>query len=80
MNGVMRQLRWSKMSEAERTALCARGIAEIFDPELRASIATLIDDVRSRGDAAVCDALARFDGVEVEPADLRVGPDELAAA
>jgi histidinol dehydrogenase len=80
MNGVMRQLRWSKMSEAERTALCARGIAEIFDPELRASIATLIDDVRARGDAAVCDALARFDGVEVEPAGLRVGPDELAAA
>ncbi len=76
----MRQLRWSDMSEAERTALCARGIAEIFDPELRASIAMLIEDVRLRGDAAVCDALARFDGVDVEPVDLRVGPDELAAA
>ncbi len=80
MSTVMRHLRWSKMSEAERAALCARGMADIFDPELRASIAELIEDVRTRGDAAVCDALARFDGVKLEPADLRVGADELATA
>ena len=76
----MRRLTWSQMSEPERAALCARGLADIFDPALRASIAELIEDVRMRGDAAVCDALARFDGVEVEPAGLRVGPDEIAAA
>jgi histidinol dehydrogenase len=77
---VMRRLTWAQMSEAERAALCARGIADIFDDELRASIAELIEDVRVRGDAAVCDALARFDGVELSPAELRVGADELAAA
>ncbi len=76
----MRRLTWALMSEAERAALCARGIADIFDDELRASIAELIEDVRVRGDAAVCDALARFDGVELSPAELRVGADELAAA
>ena len=80
MSTVMRHLRWSEMSESEREALCARGLADIFDPELRASIAELIDDVRVRGDAAVCAALARYDAIELEPADLRVGPDELAAA
>ena len=76
----MRRLTWSRMSEPERAALCSRGLADIFDPALRASIAELIEDVRMRGDAAVCDALARFDGVDVEPAGLRVGPDEIAAA
>jgi histidinol dehydrogenase len=77
---VMRRLTWARMSEAERAALCARGIAAIFDDDLRASIADLIDDVRARGDAAVCDALARFDGVELEPRDLRVGADEIESA
>jgi histidinol dehydrogenase len=80
METVMRHLTWSEMSEPERAELCARGLASIFDPALRASISALIEDVRVRGDAAVCDALARFDGVEVEPAGLRVGADEIATA
>src|SRR5215207_1637412 len=58
----------------------ARGLGEIFDPALRRSIEALIDDVRVRGDDAVCDALARFDGVHVEPDGLRVGDDELDGA
>jgi histidinol dehydrogenase len=76
----MRRLTWIEMSEPERTELCARGLASIFDPALRASIAELIEDVRVRGDAAVCDALARFDGIELDPGGLRVTADELAAA
>jgi histidinol dehydrogenase len=80
METVMRRLVWAELSEPERVALCARGLAAIFDPALRASIAELIEDVRVRGDAAVCDALARFDGVDVEPAGLRVGPEEIASA
>ena len=51
------------MDEAARAELCSRGLGDIFDPALRESIAALIDDVRTRGDAAVCDALATFDGV-----------------
>ena len=34
-------------------------------PRLRESIGALIDDVRHRGDAAVCDALRTFDGIDL---------------
>jgi histidinol dehydrogenase len=78
--GVLRRLVWDDMDEPARAALCARGLGEIFDPALRRSIEALIDDVRVRGDDAVCDALARFDDVHIEPDDLRVGDDELDAA
>lgn len=68
------------MDEPARAALCGRGLGDIFDPALRASIAALIEDVRTRGDAAVVDALARFDGVTLSPAELRITEDEVAAA
>jgi histidinol dehydrogenase len=68
------------MSDDARDHLCARGLDDIFDPVLRASIGELIDDVRQRGDAAVCDALARHDGVVVEPDGLRITDDELDQA
>ena len=68
------------MDDAARAALCARGLADIFDPELRRSIAALVEDVRDRGDAAICDALVRYDGIALAPEQLRVTPDELAAA
>ena len=77
---VMRRQRWDDMDAAARGALLARGLDDIFDPALRASIGALIDDVRERGDDAVCEALARFDGVEVEPDGLRVADDELDRA
>ncbi len=57
-----------------------RGLDDIFDPALRASIGELIDDVRERGDAALCDALATFDRIEIEPHGLRVTDDELDSA
>ncbi len=68
------------MDDDARAALFGRGLRDIFDPDLRRSITTLIEDVRDRGDAAVCDALARFDGIEVSPDRLRVGRDEIAGA
>ena len=68
------------MDIAARGALMRRGLDEIFDPDLRRSIGALIDDVRERGDAAVCDALARFDRIEVEPDGLRVSTDEFERA
>jgi histidinol dehydrogenase len=77
---VMRRQRWETMDESARSALLRRGLDDIFDPALRQSIGSLIDDVRSRGDAAVCDALRTFDGIDIEPSQLRVGADELAAA
>lgn len=68
------------MDHQARGALFARGLDDIFDPALRESIGALIEDVRVRGDEAVCDALARFDGVEVSPDGLRVGDDEIDGA
>lgn len=68
------------MDERERAALCHRGLDAIFDPELRASIGRLIDDVREHGDEAVCRALATYDGIHLEPHQLRVSADEIAAA
>ena len=40
----------------------------------------MIDDVRERGDAAVCDALARHDGIALTPDQLRVTAEEIDAA
>jgi histidinol dehydrogenase len=77
---VMRRQRWDEMDGGARAALFARGLDDIFAPELRASIGELIDDVRERGDVAVCDALARFDGIEIEPEGLRVSDDEFESA
>jgi len=68
------------MDEADREALFGRGLDAIFDPDLRLSIGRLLEDVRTRGDAAVCDALARFDGVSITPDRLRVTADEIARA
>lgn len=68
------------MTPQARDALCRRGLDDIFDPRLRQSIGELIEDVRVRGDEAVCDALARFDGIRVAPENLRVSADEIAAA
>jgi histidinol dehydrogenase len=68
------------MSPNDREALCRRGLDDIFEPGLRESISALIDDVRARGDAAVCDALARFDGITLRPDQLRVSAEEIASA
>ena len=76
----MRTQVWNDMNVEAREALMRRGIDEIFDPELRRSINELIEDVRDRGDAAVCDALARFDGIDVSPDGLRVSADEFERA
>lgn len=80
MAPVMRRMEWSRMGAQERADLCRRGLGDIFAPDLRASIGDLIEDVRTRGDAAVCDALARFDGISMRPDQLRVAPEEIASA
>jgi histidinol dehydrogenase len=80
VTAIMRTARWADMDEPDREALFGRGLDAIFDPDLRRSIGQLLDDVRTRGDAAVCDALARFDGVSITPDRLRVTPDEIDGA
>ena len=72
--------RWADLDVTARAAFLARGLDDIFDPALQASIAALVADVREHGDAAICRALERFDGCSVAPGDLRVTDAEFAAA
>ncbi len=72
--------RLAGLAAEDRRRIMERATAEIFDPALLERIRGVVEDVRARGDAAVCDALARFDGVEVAPEALRVEPEEVEAA
>ena len=76
----MRVYRYATMTAQEREHLLRRSTAAIFDPALLDAVSTIVEDVRTRGDAALVDALARFDGCTLQPAELRVGEDEFAAA
>jgi histidinol dehydrogenase len=49
-------------------------------PDVDATVAGIIDDVRTRGDAAVIELTARFDRVTLTPRTLRIPPDEVAQA
>lgn len=80
MSGPLAVHRWADLDDAGRASLLDRGLGDVFDPALARSIADLVADVRTRGDAAVCDALARFDGCQVAPGDLRITDAEIAAA
>ena len=48
-----------------------------FDAELTRQVAAIIEDVRSRGDAALIEYTARFDGYSIQTADLRVSARSL---
>ncbi|HHS88964.1 MAG TPA: histidinol dehydrogenase [Rhodobacteraceae bacterium] len=48
-------------------------------PEVDDVVATIIQDVRERGDAAVIDLTARFDDLELTPETLAFTPEEIEA-
>lgn len=50
------------------------------EQDVSAAVAAIIADVRARGDDALIELSARFDGVTLTPETLRVSPDEIAAA
>ena len=56
-------------------AIRARSVSA--DAELTAVVAQIVEDVRLRGDAALVDYAARFDGVRLRPSELRVEESEL---
>jgi histidinol dehydrogenase len=72
--------RWSSLDHEARRQLVERGLGQLYDDALRDGIVALIEDVRVRGDAAVVDALKRFDGCEVDPGALRIPQAEIDAA
>lgn len=74
---------WRDASAAERERITSRGGGlggMVSAPGLVSAISALVDDVRLRGDAAVADALRRFDKIDIEASSLRVSGDEFAAA
>jgi len=78
--GPLRVIDWANSDAAARSALLNRGLDEIFDADLRRDISALIEDVRVRGDVALCETLARFDRIDVGPDGLRVSESEWASA
>ena len=70
------------ISNREKDRLAAtleriRGRNVSFDGQLNSEVAAIIDEVRTRGDAALIDYAARFDGCVLQPADLRVNEEDL---
>lgn len=49
-------------------------------PQVEAVVSEILQSVRARGDEAVIELTARFDGATLTPADLRVSEDEISAA
>ena len=68
------------MSDSDKSVFARRSLHDIVPAQLRAEIEILVDDVRQRGDEAVCDATRRFDGVSLRPDQLRIGADEIMRA
>lgn len=79
--GVLRERgHWHELDDAARADLLTRGSAAIFDPALRKSVLTILEDVRENGDAAMLRALEEFDGCTVAPDGIQVTEAEFAAA
>lgn len=72
----MRQLVWKTMTNADKAWVHQRGTAAESADELKPAIRALVDDVRTRGDAALLDALARFDHVEIDASGIAVSDEE----
>lgn len=63
-----------------RARVMQRATSAIFDPALVKSVDAIVEDVRVRGDEAVCAALERFDDVQLEPSELPVSAAEMDKA
>ena len=59
-------------------ALVRERAREIAPPELRRTVAGIVDAVRARGDAALCEFTRQFDHYALEPRHLRLSAKELA--
>ncbi|MEI8241933.1 MAG: histidinol dehydrogenase [bacterium] len=73
-----RIVHWSPARPA--AAVAAFLCRPAFDPAAESAAATLLADIRTRGEAAVVSAARRFDGARLTAATLRVTAAELDAA
>lgn len=67
----MKQLVWSELTPAERTAALARP-EQRTDTQLQSAVNAIVDDVRVRGWSALADLAVRIDGEE--PLEVDVAP------
>ena len=68
---------WNALDAAARDAVLARPVQAVAQ-RTRDAVAGLLADVQARGDVALREVTARFDGVEL--AAFEVGEEEFAAA
>lgn len=73
----MKRLKWSEASTVERAAALRRP-AQQTGESIASAVASLITDVRTRGDDALRELTARFDGVRLEA--LEIEADAIADA
>ncbi len=74
----MRTLHHTSKNFAEEIAAFCRGA--VASPEIAASVAAILADVRARGDEALSYYAAKFDGAKLRGRDFRLTPEQLAAA
>jgi histidinol dehydrogenase len=73
----MKRLTWSELDESARAGALARP-SQSRAPALRSGVAQIIAEVRERGDAALFEFTARYDGCTLD--SLIARPEEFAAA
>lgn len=74
----MRYLNYSSASARNKLAKFCAGA--IVPPEITASVAAILNEVREKGDAAIAAYAKKFDGAVLRPRDFRVRPVQLKAA
>lgn len=74
---MLRRMVWNELDREQRAWIANRGSAGSVAEELRLDIRELVDSVRRRGDVALIEALAEFDGVTVSAGGLRVTDAEI---
>lgn len=69
---------WNAMSEAEKTQIFGRNQTDLA--KFIEAVRPIIDDVRARGDAALAEYEAKFNGVDLSPERLKVTSAEIEEA
>lgn len=74
----MRTLSFASKQFGSDLAVFCHGAA--VSPEISASVAAILSDIRARGDSAVAHYALRFDGAKLKPREFRVADREIASA
>lgn len=69
-----------KDSDFEQKLDQMAGSSSLFDPAVEKSAQAIIDEVKRRGDSALVDLTAKFDGANLRPEQLGITKSELLAA